>query len=325
MAITGTGTQLDPWLVHSYSEINAVISTHDYATTAGKYYIKLNQDINCNDYGETFEWETVTTSADSIVFDFDLGGHVIKNIKVSAGHLLFRGMSVDGTGDWVIHDGKILNVFLENAVGFSAPPTVWANAKAICYRNVSISVDGTGATGIIFDGAFFDRVALYFISLKIVSPILSYYVGSNTVTIEDSDIYTSIADLNSVALAENRSNYAITLLNCRLTGIVKGVPFLSSMSGIYYYRAIWGNGKVKLQSCCCSINTVDCNIQPIWGNVNMLAYISENMSNLNNVVNKSIMHETYPADQLYDCTAEEIVNGASLREHGFIVVNVAGE
>lgn len=327
MAITGSGTQADPYIVHSYEEISQVVSAN---RTQGKYYIKLANDINCNDYGEDFEWSTIITPGDGITYDFDLDTHAIKNIKVAANNFLFRGNSSTTYGDWLIHDGKILNVFLNGAVGFSAPLASQENNKSICYTNVSISIDGTGATGAIFNGAYFDTCAIYFVSNGngIVNQVFSYYSGAHVIGIKNSDIYLDISDVHELAIAKNRNgnsnNYTVTMLDCRFTGKVKGLAYLATISGRYYYRAILGDSKIKLQSCCISIDSRELVINPISSNVNMLKYVSGNMSNLGNAVNKSIMHETYPGDQPYDLSSTDIVNGDALRNVGFTVVNVVG-
>ena len=44
MAVTGSGTSADPWVVHSYSEIKSTIES----MSDGKKYMVLGNDIDCN-------------------------------------------------------------------------------------------------------------------------------------------------------------------------------------------------------------------------------------------------------------------------------------
>ena len=59
MAVTGTGTQADPYIVHSYSEF---ISLSNTMGSTG--YIQFfenenpNQVIDCNAYGADFKWHS---------------------------------------------------------------------------------------------------------------------------------------------------------------------------------------------------------------------------------------------------------------------------
>ena len=59
MAITGSGTQADPYLVHSYDELKTATTDRTYIPNFGKSWIALDADIDCNDYGADFEWETI--------------------------------------------------------------------------------------------------------------------------------------------------------------------------------------------------------------------------------------------------------------------------
>ena len=57
MAVTGSGTQADPFIVHSYDEF---MSLMDAVKTNDDTYIQFfenpNQVIDCNVYGSEFKW-----------------------------------------------------------------------------------------------------------------------------------------------------------------------------------------------------------------------------------------------------------------------------
>ena len=128
MAIIGTGTQTDPWIVHNYDEIKDVLVNKISNNT----YAKLANDIDCNEYGDTWEWETITLGA-NWVFEFDLGGHTIKNIMIKSGNSLFYGKSTVN----VIRNGKILNVFNNDGESVIA-------GNGLTLKDISMSINGTG-------------------------------------------------------------------------------------------------------------------------------------------------------------------------------------
>ena len=152
MAIAGTGTQADPWIVHNYDEIKDVFQNR---VTSDNLYAKLANDINCNDYGDTWEWETIAVYA-NWNFEFDLDGHTIKNIMIKSGNSLFYGKSTVN----VIRNGKILNVF--NNSGASV-----IDGNGLTLKDISMSVNGTGLTSNAFNQISMNNCAVYFKSNKL--------------------------------------------------------------------------------------------------------------------------------------------------------------
>ena len=111
MAITGSGTEQDPFIVHSYDEIRTAAGLY-----SGSYYtyIKLGNNINCNDYGDYFEWETITLGTSGVnVCVLDLDSHYIKNVKVKEDNSMFSLIGFSGNNA-EIKNGKLLNIFLQN-------------------------------------------------------------------------------------------------------------------------------------------------------------------------------------------------------------------
>ena len=203
MAITGTGTQADPYLVHSYEEIKSA-----YGTAASyTIYIRLENDINCNDYGDTWEWETITSSY-NYPFIFDLNGHTVKNITIKSGNALFEGK----TNSSIIHNGKILNVF--NNEGASV-----INGDGLILKDVSMSVDGTGLTDCAFNQISMDNCAVYFKSNKLNNEV--FLRANITSPFKNTDFYLDISNVNSKKIFGGSNNY-LTIDNCRISGKLRG-------------------------------------------------------------------------------------------------------
>ena len=206
MAITGTGTQVDPFLVHDYDEIKSAYGTAANDTV----YIRLENDINCNDYGDTWEWETITSNYNYNIFN--LNGHTIKNIMIKSGNALFESK----TNSSIIHNGKILNVF--NNSGLSV-----INGKGVTLKDISMSVNGTGLTSYGFNNVFFENCAVYYKSSKLQSYIIysgSVFGGVDGVGAKNCDFYFDVNNMNGKNLINSLNG--INYDNCRFRGSVSG-------------------------------------------------------------------------------------------------------
>lgn len=217
MAVTGTGTEQDPWIVHSYEEIKSTWAS----SPDGLHYMKLANDIDCNDYGEEFEWQSCTPSYSGINgkdIDFDLNGHVIKNIKVKAGNVVFSTY-----GSSKIHNGKILNIFTPDAIGVARGFNGDLGIAGPTFKNISMSASGTGCTGPMFLNCKFDSCASYIEKSSLNDKIFDYTVNG-LMAAKNSDFKFKIDDLNQNAIFEKRDNYGISysIDSCRFTGICKG-------------------------------------------------------------------------------------------------------
>lgn len=205
MAITGTGTQADPWIVHNYDEIKDVFQNK---VTSDYLYAKLANDIDCNDYGDSWEWETIKVRA-SWNFEFDLNGHTIKNVMIKSGNSLFHGV----TNLNVIRNGKILNVF--NNAGKSI-----IYGDGLILKDVSMSINGTGLTGKAFNYTTLENCAIYFKSSKL-NDYFYYHNASNTESVKNSDFYFEINDVNRRMLFNNNTPKSL-INNCRFSGKIGG-------------------------------------------------------------------------------------------------------
>lgn len=292
MAITGSGTSSDPYIVHSYSEIHTVL---DRAGSSGYYfnpYLKLANDIDCNDYGSSFVFNTFKSGNNNYPFNFDLDGHTIKNISAGAEKYLFQG-----NGNAVIKNGKLLNIY---ATGCNE---IIDSCKL---EDISMSINATNLVNGVIACRVGGGTAVTLLNR------CSIYVENLTKTLIDTWGFTaaiSIAECDILVKAGNivtsagygggliSSMYKAT--NCRFRG---------NVDNIYNNVLIVG----QLDTC-----VVDISI-PFTSTSKYLFIDSAG----NTVYNK----DTIGVSGQYvgvGCTTEEIKNGDSLRAKGFPVVNVS--
>ena len=289
MAITGTGTQADPWIVHNYDEIKDVFQNK---VSSDYLYAKLANDIDCNDYGDTWEWETIKVRA-SWNFEFDLDGHTIKNIMIKSGNSLFYGASDLN----VIHNGKILNVF--NNAGASV-----INGNGLTLKDISISVNGNGLTSYGFNNAFFERCAVYYKSSKLNANIV-YFTGaySDIVGAKNCDFYFDVNNMNSKSLTSsvNTTDYD----NCRFRGSVSGV------SAVLY---LLSKGK-----CINSVVEIDTTNMTWTASNNRMPCKETSTGIINTEISPNLMNGT---SGLTACTTAQMRDADYLNSIGFTVVKV---
>ena len=316
MAITGSGTQADPFVVHSYAEIKDTMER----SLADKYIVLAN-NINCNDYGEDFEWEAPRISGSvSGTFHFDLDGHTIKNIKIKSNSSLFRCYYGDNSSSSV-HNGAILNVFLGNAVAFVTGDG--GSKQNVSFENLSISVDGTGATGYVFYQCKFKNCAVWFQSSKLLNDVFRIDVSGvagDQLMIENTDIHIEISNLNDKSIFRGAAdNVKYLLSGVRLDGEVNGLPISMGTSWNVPQRYLLG-AYVALQSTCVNINSLSC---PLDGSASrgILAAICASIANQGNAVNKEITHSSYTSTADFNVDSAGIVNGDTLRNANFVVYN----
>lgn len=288
MAITGSGTQADPWIVHDYTELKTVCESG----SPNVHYVELANDINGNDYGADFKWNTITIGnryyADWTTH-LDLKGHTIKNIQVAEnGYMFYNDNGAVGS---TIKNGKILNVFLNGANALSL------NAS---YENVSMSINGTGAKGSIFNGVqvigspTITSCAIYIELTKQTNITFITHIISNT------DIKLKISDLNNKSIF---SGGAVS--DSRITGECEGGQ-----------RA---NPAISASATNCVVNVDFTGSTDAGGGMYAQNYITSGSG----VINTDIIPSGYYQIALTPVTSQEIINGDALRAKGFVVVNVS--
>lgn len=282
MAITGTGTEQDPFIVHSYDEIKQCASE----SASAHYYLKLPNGyaIDCNEYGADWEWETITANCNC---HLDLNGGTIKNIMIKTGNVL---SNIASNRIFEIKNGKILNVFCNSNVA-----NIFSGTSL---KNISTSINGSGLTGVVFNGGSIENCAVYFKTAKLngllglVNPLVN------------SDFYLDIADANESGLGGE-----ITISNCRFRGKVKGGSWFewSSESSPFY--------SCTVNSCVFDVDLIG------MSNTNML---SRRGTTNSTIVNKEKMPSTYPGTGTFDITTAQMKNAEYLNGIGFNVVEIDG-
>lgn len=285
MALSGDGSQANPWVAQNYTDLRTAYN--NLATSGGTKYLEIDRDINCNDYGDSFEWNTLSVGGNqNRAMIFDLKTHTIKNIKVASGNTIF---SFAGSSQSIIKNGKILNIFTANAKGFN--DNIGGIYTCSKLQNMSVSINITGSTDNIFDVAL-DSCAIY------VEGSTDHRIFELAYNVSKNCINTDIKlDVNHCSNIFSGSDNVVS--KCRIRGKAN-VP-----SG----GAICSNYPV-LEDCVVDLET-------------NAAYISEYLSgSASGVINSDKYSGNLQGMTAVSST--EIINGAALRGKNFVVVNVVG-
>lgn len=283
MAVTGTGTQADPYIAQNYTDLQEAY--HFLSTYGGTKYLELANNIDCNDYGSGFTWSTLSVGTTNNAMIFDLKGHSIKNVSLASGNAMF---TFGGNSQSIVKNGKILNVFMSNAKGFND----YVGGKYTCgkLQNLSISANITGSTENVFDVAM-NSCALYAEGSTSNRIIISQKNISQECV--NSDILLAIDSCSNIfgGLSEN------VVSNCRIRG--EATITGTALSNMY----------PSFENCVFDLET-------------NAVYISDYGSgSASGVINTDKYHGRL--EGLTGVTSAEIINGDSLRAKGFVVVNVS--
>lgn len=231
MAVTGSGTQADPFVVHSYSEFIS-LSGHapvDNSSVYIKWFDEPNQVLDCNTYGSEFKWGAFADDAGNsgnVTIYIDLNGCTIKNFLIADGIIMFAGhyYGFNGTlGKIVISNGSLRNIFMGSA-------TSKVCGDYVEFHDVSMSINFSGATEAVFNGngnLKFDNCALYLVGSTLQAPIMT------NGTISDSDIELHISNQNGICMFNGGGAYGYysTLTDCRIQGKIGGTPIAHVETG----------------------------------------------------------------------------------------------
>lgn len=292
MAITGTGTEQDPFIVHSYDELKT-------ACRGNGAYVELANDIDCNVYGENFEWHTIIGAGIYQPYYLDLKGHTIKNFKVAENECAF---DLSGDGSY-IRNGKILNAYLNRALGFARRRSNYG-----ILENLSISINcasGLYPSGqlYMFDCAEINACAIYIEGIIVASNQYNAVFKAHSVNhpISNCDILVNIPEANGCCLSRGLGTSDKSLINCRVRGT------FNSNFGILYHGC---------KNCVFDLSN------KYEGTV-----FSQTVQDNTGIINsdKYVSSPTYVYSGLTGVTSQEIVNGDALRAKGFEVLNVVGQ
>lgn len=328
MAITGTGTEQDPFIVHDYSEfISLSGSGHDAGVRDHKVYIQFfennrpNQVIDCNNYGSEFKWGAFTDNSEyygTVTIYINLNGCTIKNFLIADGITMFGGhyWAITGAvGKIVISNGSFRNVFLGSATSKFC-------TNYVHFQDVSISFNFAGATVTPFDGTgdvTFDNCALYLVGSTLATGIMK------GVAVTDTDIEIYVSNQNSKYMFPDCS-----FTDCRFQGKLKGNVYYVSDSSTVHHMALGAintyytdNPHTNLVNCVVDLDLTESTKQRTDGTYHIIYAYSGG-------INTNVMCKTHypigigaPSKWNY-MTHEEIRNGTYLNNAGFTVVEVAG-
>ena len=313
MAITGTGTQADPFVVHSYTEF---ISLSNQTPIEGSiYYIKFfdepNQILNCNRYGSDFVWGNFHVPA-GVTADIDLNGATIKNLRIADNTAMFTSgywssqYGYSNFGVAYLHNGKLLNVFA--GVGTSR----LEGGGAIKIENMSISANANGITAPFLDCSTWTTCNIKNSAIYVEAAKLNANIYDGNLTIKDSDLKMVVGNLNRKWMLTNR----VSLSGCRIRGKAAGLPPIAE---VYPYgdvsRVFEGD---KMTNC-----VVDFDISEITDCSSDRAFINFNTDTQITVISTEHWIEGLtPPNSWQYCSRNEIRDADYLNNNGFIVVNV---
>lgn len=285
MAITGSGTQADPYVVHSYSEIKNVFEN---APSSGSVYCQLANDINCNDYGSSFSWGNIALRYNAASVIFDLNSHIIKNIQITTNQTMF---TFGNSATSIIKNGSILNMFMNTSNGFcDYTGGLYSHSKL---QNVSISADATGVNSNPFYCGF-DSCAVF---LEGGSTNYSPFKISNNVSAKMENTDVLLSNAKGYMLFEDTGSQNIT--NSRIRGKFTGEQnFLASDGNLF------NNCVVDLEY--------------------NKAYLTGSSGTNTGVINTDKLPSGFNTRGMTSVNSQEIINGAALRAKDFVVVNVVG-
>ena len=325
MAVTGTGTKQDPYIVHSYDEFISLSGHGPVADSSVyiKWFDSPNQVLDCNVYGSEFKWGAFTDTGSTsinVTYYIDLNGCTIKNFLIADGATMFTGhyYSVSGKlGKIIVSNGFIRNVFMGSATSKFC-------GDYVEFENVSISLNFAGSTVTQFQGdghLSFDNCAMYLVGSTLQAKVFT------SCTLSDTDIELHINNLNEVAVFAGTSSSQddrTILTDCRLQGKLSGAPkrFVNDIAGVLgctenYYIS---SDKMNLINC-----VVDLDISGVTGQfINGLYILYAHSSGLNTTVYCKDHYPTgvTPPSNWNYLTHEEMRNGATLNAKGFTVVEV---
>ena len=300
MAITGTGTELDPFIVHSYAEIKTFIED----TTASDLYGKLGNDIDCNTYGVDWEWETITNSSSNIR-DFDLDGHTIKNVYIKNSNFMFKGGS-QSSRKIVCHNGKLLNVFGGSPQCISE----WTD-----FVNVSMSAQISSLSGqCLFSGSIIlENCAMYLVLLNAGAKYITSIGASGYSRVKNTDFYIEFYNCNSSTKIFNRGSSGAICDAVRVKGKMK-LPQGATPAAASYWVPV-----MAITNSVFEVDMTDfAGIES--GSSNLIGGTGDNTT----VVNWSLVPDEghLLLNGYLKATNSQMTVGSELRSLGFSVVNI---
>lgn len=301
MAITGTGTEQDPYTVHDYTELRQLSSIRHYS---GMLFAKLANDINCNDYGADFEWEQVTIGDgvySGMTMVLDLDNHTIKNVSVKQNNNMFYLETYSDRGS-CIKNGKILNVFTSGAKAILEGKNNSYNS----IESLSISVNTTGSTYVPFTCISIISCAIYALTYLMKAPFFYACIC------RQSDLYFDVKEVNYYY-----PDGSCTFSYCRIRGTISGSAGFSGHSN--NMRTTFNN---NFSNCVIEVDNTDWYREGAQFNYapDPLIYGFNSSTNVC-LINKDKICDSNKSSWQF-MTTEQIRDADYINSKGFVVVEV---
>ena len=280
MAITGTGTSSDPYIVHNLTELQTVGTGRGTYWTAGQqFYTKLVEDIDATG----IDWPYMSSGAYSPRMDLDLDGHSILNI----GWTTDRYDTAVFTGNY-LRNGTITvnatNVY-GSVFGFSGYDILFLdNLNITCEISFKQQYRGYWSYN---SNYMFTNCSLF---SCIVDATIHYadqrgYVqgGGNRSSIfwynyaRSSEKYITLSDIKVTCLGAcnyynanavdsiitNATTENVNIIKSRITGTVVGEDMT--------YNQFISNDKVILDTCVLELDFSECQMPSTFGNGTLIS------------------------------------------------------
>lgn len=237
-AITGAGTENDPYVIHNYNELKWCCEDADAVpegqTKLDYTYVKVNNDIDCSIYGMNFRWIIACDHA----IDLNMNTKTIENFYIHRNGYLF---SVPVTARKLsIHDGKILNVYGDWISTSLSVMNITANSDdaTVTFKNISMSIDATNfstAQSTLCTG-YPNRLTLTNCTIDFKGTTTAAVVSLvSSAKLYTCDIHVDIVTTNNTAyLLNGSSTYVGYALNCRFMGRIQLRNITSTSYGVEY-------------------------------------------------------------------------------------------
>lgn len=317
MAVTGSGTQADPYIVHSYSEFIGLSGTLD-----GTKYIQFfddehpNQVIDCNTYGSEFKWHNFQPGwpNNNGTIYINLNGCTIKNFLIADGETMFSGRYAGNTQQKIglsISNGSIRNVFMGSATSkFCGDYTEFHDVS------LSINIAGTTVTTFGGDDLVMDNCAIYLVASTLYTEPFYY------ATITDTDMEIYVNSLNDYYIFKR-----CTITDCRIQGKLAG--WIKDVGGHVFAMLCYnfGSGNPDSVMTNCVVDMDASETKANWLGSELCFYLVGNNQTLNTNVfcNSHGLPDGYHFPSAWNYMSHEnIRNGSYLNSKGFTVVEVVG-
>ena len=315
MAITGKGTETEPWLVHSYDEIKTCFDKDkpEDADKQSSTYIKLANDIDCNDYGDGWKWKTIKNGdiSNGRTTFFDLNGHTIKNVMIKSGNGLFYAANDNNAHNVMVMNGKLLNIFTEGTTSIF---------KGTSLKKLSISVDTSPTTEQAFNGCYIEMCSIYVSTSKVLSSGgIFRFRRQNGYYAINSDFWLDITDINQVTIwsVNGGDSSRCPATDCRFRGNIGGTMSFTTYND-QRYSTLFGE---KAERC-----VADVAFKGSVADMGQLNVFSSNNEPITSIFNVDKFKGTYAysiaAANVIACSDKEMKSYEELIKKGFSVVKV---